>query len=219
MHASTPGTSNINNFCACPRKVPSQQRNTNEADLVTRLQARDETAFRETVERYAPRIYRVCHGILGNRDDANDVAQEVFGKVYFSVQGLAGRSSLYAWLYRITVNECYGFLRKKRLRTTYSGASLDDAQAQGIEIADRRLTHDQTTMHRDLINKLLTDVPEDGRWLLIAKEVEGFTVAELSKMTGLTDNTIKERLFRVRQALVAASHRVPKLNDRRRHND
>ena len=61
-------------------------------------------------------------------------------------------------------------------------------------------------MQRDFINKLLADVPESSRWLLIAKEVEGFSVAELSQMTGLTENTIKGRLFQVRQTLAAAAH-------------
>jgi DNA-directed RNA polymerase specialized sigma24 family protein len=61
-------------------------------------------------------------------------------------------------------------------------------------------------MQRDFINKLLADVPESGRWLLIAKEVEGFSIAELSQMTKLTENTIECRLFRVRQTLAAAAH-------------
>ena len=121
------------------------------------------------------------------------------------------RSSLYAWIYRITVNKCYGFLRNKRLDTTYSGDSLDDAQAPRSEIAGCRSTPDRTAMQRDFINNLLADVAEDDRWLLIAKEVEGFSIAELSQITGLKENTIKGRLFRVRQALLAASHRVSSL--------
>jgi RNA polymerase sigma-70 factor (ECF subfamily) len=207
MYATTSETANTNAFCVWPNEAPSKQRNPNDAELVARLRARDETAFREIVERYACKIYRVSYGILGNRDDANDVAQEVFAKVFSSIHGFAGRSSLYAWIYRIAVNECYDFLRKKQLKTIYSGDSLDDTQAPRMEIADRRPTPDRTTMQRDFINKLLADVPESGRWLLIAKEVEGFSIAELSQMTGLKENTIKGRLFRVRQAL-AAAHRA-----------
>ena len=168
-----------------------------------RLQARDETAFREIVERYASRIYRVCYGILGNPADANDVAQELFAEVFFSIHGFAGRSSLYAWIYRIAVNECYDFPWRKR-QATYSGSSLDDTQAPRMEIADWRPTPDRTAMQRDFINQLLADIPQDDRWLLIAKEVEGFSIAELSQITGLKEKTIKDRLFPVRQALVAA---------------
>jgi len=206
MFATTSESANTNAFCVWPNEATVNQREPDDAELVARLQVRDETAFREIVERYASKIYRVCYGILGNRNDANDIAQEVFVKVHHSLHRFAGRSSLYAWIYRITVNECYGFLRKKRLATTYSGDSLDDAQAQRMEIADWRPVPDRTAMQRDFINNLLADVAENDRWLLIAKEVEGFSIAELSQMTGLEERTIKGRLFRVRQALATAAH-------------
>ena len=206
MFATTSESANTNAFCVWPNEATVKQREPDDAELVARLQVRDETAFREIVERYASKIYRVCYGILGNRNDANDIAQEVFVKVHHSLHRFAGRSSLYAWIYRITVNECYGFLRKKRLATTYSGDSLDDAQAQRMEIADWRPVPDRTAMQRDFINNLLADVAENDRWLLIAKEVEGFSIAELSQMTGLEERTIKGRLFRVRQALATAAH-------------
>lgn len=206
MYATTSETANTNVFCVWPNEAMSKQSKLTDAELVARLQARDETAFRKIVERYACKIYRVSYGILGNRDDANDVAQEVFAKVFCSIHGFAGRSSLYAWIYRIAVNTCYDFLRKKRLTITYSSDSLDEAQAPRMEIADWRPTPDRSAMQRDFINKLLADVPASGRWLLIAKEVEGFSIAELSQLTGLKENTIKCRLFRMRQALAAAAH-------------
>jgi RNA polymerase sigma-70 factor (ECF subfamily) len=206
MYATTSETANTGAFCVWPNEAPSRQRKPDDAELVARLRARDETAFREIVWRYACKLYRLSYGILGNRDDANDVAQEVFTKVYFSIHGFAGRSSFYAWIHRITVNHCYGFLRKKRLNTTYSSDSLDDAQAPRMEIAGWRPTPDRTAMQRDFINKLLADIPDDDRRLLIAKEVEGFSIAELAQMTGLKENTIKCRLFRIRQALAAAGH-------------
>lgn len=70
-----------------------------------------------------------------------------------------------------------------------------------METADWRPAPDRTAMQRDFINNLLADVAEEDRWLLIAKEVERFSIAELSLMTGLKENTIKGRLFRVRQTL------------------
>jgi RNA polymerase sigma-70 factor, ECF subfamily len=208
MFATTSESANTNAFCVWPNEATVKQREPDDAELVARLKARDETAFREIVERFASKIYRACYGILGNRDDANEVAQEVFAKVFSSIHKFAGRSSLYACIYRITVNKCYDFLRKKRPTTTYSCDSLDDTQAPPIEIADWRPTLDRTAMQRDFINKLLADLPETARWLLIAKEVEGFSIADLSQMTGLTENTIKGRLFRVRQTLAAAAHRT-----------
>ena len=82
-----------------------------EAELVRRAQARDELAFREIVERYQAKVYSIIFGILRNRNDAEDIAQQVFAKVYFSMGNFDFRSSLLTWIYKITVNECYDYLR------------------------------------------------------------------------------------------------------------
>jgi RNA polymerase sigma-70 factor (ECF subfamily) len=209
MYATTSEVADTNAFCVWPRKAPSKPHACDESDLVARLQVRDETAFREIIDQYASKICRVCYGVLRNRDDADEIAQEVFAKVYFSIQGFEGRSSVYAWIYRIALNECYGFLRKKRSKLVYASDSSDDTLAPRMEaIADGCPTPDRTVMQRDFINKLLARIPEEDRWLLIAKEVEGFSLAELSQMTGLSENTIKVRLFRIRRGLVAAAARL-----------
>ena len=73
-------------------------------------------AFREIVERYQSKVYSIIYGILRNRNDAEDIAQQVFAKIYFSIKNFDFRSSLLTWIYKITVNECYDYLRKKRVR-------------------------------------------------------------------------------------------------------
>ncbi len=169
-----------------------------------RLRAGDETTFRELIERYGPKIYRVAYGILRNRDDADDIAQEVFARVYFSIKSFQARSSLYTWISRIAINECYGYLRKKR--PIYESDSADGILSTRVQnIADRQPRADLAVMQRDFINKLLTQVSEDDRLLLVWKEVEGFSLAELSGMTGLGENAIKVKLFRARQKLVRAA--------------
>ena len=206
MHAITSESLNSNEVCIWPREAPV---NEHETDLVARLQAGDEGAFRAIVDRYGSRICRACYGILHRREDADEIAQEVFAKVYFSIRGFGGRSSLYAWVYRIAVNECYGFLRKKRIRLVYSSDTPDNTLAPRLEaLADGGPTPDRTALQRDFINKLMARLPEEDRWLLISKEVEGFSIAELSEITGLNVNTIKVRLFRVRQSLVEAAARL-----------
>jgi RNA polymerase sigma-70 factor (ECF subfamily) len=153
--------------------------------LVTRPRVRDEAVCRETVERYASMIYKVSYGILRDHAAADEVTQEVFANLYFSVQSFGGRGSLFGWLYRIAVNECYKFLRRKRFEPAYPGGTSDDARSS-------------------LLNKLLAWIPEDDRWLLISRETGGFSLAELARMTGLNENTIRVRLFLVRRGLVAA---------------
>ena len=209
MFETTFETANNNAFCVWPSEAPVKRHVAKEGELVARLQAGDERAFREIIERYASKICRLAYGILRNRDDADEIAQEVFTKVYLSIKNFSARSSLYSWIYRIAVNECYGFLRKKRFKPVYPNDSPDDTLSLRMEaIMDGRPTPDRTAMQRNFINKLLARIPEDDRWLLISKEVEGFSLADLSEMTGLNESTIKVRLFRIRQCLVAAAARL-----------
>src|ERR1700688_2274549 len=104
-----------------------------EAALVRRVQARDEMAFREVVERYQSKVFSIIFGILRNRNDAEDIAQQVFAKVYFSIKNFDFRSSLLTWIYKITVNECYDYLRKKRVRKLVYESDFSEEDAQRME--------------------------------------------------------------------------------------
>ena len=183
-----------------------------EAALVRRVQARDEMAFREVVERYQSKVFSIIFGILRNRNDAEDIAQQVFAKVYFSIKNFDFRSSLLTWIYKITVNECYDYLRKKRVRKLVyeSDFSEEDAQRmQNSETATGQAPAVDTQLARkDLVLKLLAKLSDQDRSLLLLKEVEGHSVEELSQMTGMNENTIKVKLFRARQKLLKVAQRL-----------
>ena len=179
-----------------------------ERDMVRLLQAGNEAAFRQFVERYQSKIWGVAYGILGNREDADDIAQQVFVKVYFSIKSFEGRSSLYTWIHRIAVNECYGFLRKKRVSPSIESESADDSVPDRVQMTpDPSPRSDTVVLQRDFLNKLLARVPEQDRQLLLLRELEGYSVAQLAEATGINENTIKVRLFRTRQRLMAAANR------------
>ena len=187
-------------------------RNSEEAALVRRVQARDEIAFREIVERYQAKVFSIIYGILRNHNDAEDIAQQVFSKIYFSIQNFDFRSSLLTWIYKITVNECYDYLRKKRVRKLVYESDFSEEDALRMENSetamDQRPAVDTQLAQRDLVMKLLGKLSEEDRMLLLLKEVEGHSVEELSQMTGTNENTIKVKLFRARQKLVKAAHRL-----------
>lgn len=196
------------------RKKKVDHRMTEEAALVRRVQGRDELAFREIVERYQAKVFSIIYGILRNRNDAEDIAQQVFAKIYFSIKNFDFRSSLLTWIYKITVNECYDYLRKKRVRKLVyeSDFSADDSlRMENSEPAtDQAPLVDQQLAQHDLVFKLLSKISEEDRSLILLKEVEGYSVEELSEMTGLNENTIKVKLFRARQKLVKAAQRLEK---------
>jgi RNA polymerase sigma-70 factor, ECF subfamily len=190
------------------RANPGVDKTSKEEALIRRVQARDEIAFRELVERYQDKVFSIIHGILRNHNDAEDIAQQVFTKTYFSISSFDLRSSLITWIYRITVNECYGYLRKKRARRVVyeSDFSSEEAlRAEAGECVDPAPPVERQLLERDLAAKLLAKVPKEARTLMMLREVEGHSLEELAGMTGLNENTIKVKLFRARQKLLKAA--------------
>jgi len=195
--------------CAFRREKAITAERTDDMNLALRIRAGDQSAFRELVERHQSRIFRVLYGILNHRADAEDVAQDVFAKVYFSIRRFDHRSSLFTWIYRIAVNEAYSHLRKRRTRRLNEGDSSGYLAAADLHsLIDGRPTPDRAAAQRDLVNKLLTLIPEDDRLLLLWKEVEGCSVTSLAEMTGMNESTIKVRLFRARRKLVELAARL-----------
>jgi len=184
---------NINRRGAETSEVPAPQSHLAETGQIQRLQEGLETVYREFVERYQADIYRIAYGIIGRRDDADEVAQKVFAKAYFFIKQFGRLSSPYAWVYRMAVNECYGFLRRKR-------RDSDDSASQEV-------VFDGIGSRRDYLNKLLDRIPEENRYLLLLRELEGYSVAHLAEATGLTENTIKMKLLWTRQALAKSAKR------------
>jgi RNA polymerase sigma-70 factor (ECF subfamily) len=196
-------------------KTRVDHKNTEEAALVRRTQSGDELAFREIVDRYQSKVFSIIYGILRNHNDAEDIAQQVFSKVYFSIRNFDFRSSLLTWIYKITVNECYDYLRKKRVRKLVYESDFTQEDAQRLEASDPAVDPgapvDQRLAQRDLALKLLSRVSAEDRSLILLKEVEGHSVEELAAMTGLNENTIKVKLFRTRQKLVKAAERLGRI--------
>jgi len=186
--------------------------NTQEGALVRRAQAGEETAFREIIEKYQSKVFSIIHGIVRQRNDVEDIAQQVFAKVYVSIRNFDFRSSLITWIYKITVNECFDYLRKRKVRKLVYESDLSEDEVRRVDNSepsvDRSPAVDAQLASREYVFKLLSRVSEEERMLLILKEVEGYSVEELATMTGINENTIKVKLFRARQKLVKAAQRL-----------
>src|SRR6201999_1040444 len=145
--------------------------NTPEGALVRRAQTGDETAFREIVERYQSKVFSIIHGIVRQRNDVEDIAQQVFTKIYFSMRNFDFRSSLITWVYKITVNECFDYLRKKKVRKLVYESDMSEDEVRRVENSepsvDRQVPMDESLASRDYAVKLLTRVSEEERMLLV----------------------------------------------------
>jgi RNA polymerase sigma-70 factor, ECF subfamily len=175
-------------------------------ELVRRAQAEDQEAFEELVRRHQHRVFAVASGILRRREDVEDIAQQVFVKAYFSLKRFDQRAAFSTWLYKITVNECWDLLRKKKVRPLVYEADLSEEQARQIQTSEEKGSTapdvSQRLEARQRVERLLEGLDERDRLMLILKEVEGFSIEEIAEVLELNANTVKVRLFRARRRIV-----------------
>ena len=180
-------------------------------ELVRRAQAEDKEAFEELVRRHQHRIFAVAGGILRRREDVEDIAQQVFVKAYFSLKRFDQRAAFSTWLYKITVNECWDLLRKKKVRPLVYESDLSEEQARQMGASDQRITREpdisDKLQARQRVSRLLEGLDERDRTMLILKEVEGFAVEEIAEILDLNANTVKVRLFRARRRIVSQARK------------
>src|SRR5580700_9821123 len=175
-------------------------------ELVRRAQAEDKEAFEELVRRHQHRVFAVAGGILRRREDVEDIAQQVFVKAYFSLKRFDQRAAFSTWLYKITVNECWDLLRKKKVRPLVYESDLSEEQAKQVIAAEGKNSGGPDISDRlearQRVERLLEGLDERDRLMLILKEVEGFAVEEIAQVLDLNANTVKVRLFRARRRIV-----------------
>jgi RNA polymerase sigma-70 factor, ECF subfamily len=178
-------------------------------ELVRRAQANDQEAYEELIRRHQQRVFAVAAGILRRHEDIEDIAQQVFIKAYFSLKRFDGRAAFSTWLYRITLNECWDMLRKKKVRPLLYESDLSEEQAERVasaESADGAGPDIRQRLEtRQQVDRLLADLDERDKLMLILKEVEGFSIEEIAEVLDLNANTVKVRLFRARRRVVKAA--------------
>ncbi len=175
--------------------------------LVKRVRSGDQRAFRTLVERYQRKVYAVALGMLKDKEEAMDVSQEAFVKVYKYLDHFKGDSSFYTWLYRITTNICIDVLRKRggsRGEDVEFDESLamDTSEAQIGALGTRLGTNPQkSALRKELAEKIqeaLEQVPEKHRAILLLREVEGMSYEDLSRTLEIPKGTVMSRLFHAR---------------------
>ena len=186
---------------------PVKPGSTDDRELVRRAQAEDKEAFEELIRRHQNRVFAVASGILHRREDVEDISQQVFVKAYFSLKRFDQRAAFSTWLYKITVNECWDMLRKRKVRPLVYESDLSEEQAKQVVASDHgsgsRPDISETLAAREQVALLLEGLDERDRLMLILKEVEGFAIEEIGEMLQLNSNTVKVRLFRARKKIVS----------------
>ena len=189
----------------------TRDRQSDDAVLLTRLQAGDETALKELAETYSSKIYQLAFRYLRNKEDAEEVTQDVLFKVYRKIGAFRGDSALSSWIYRITFNSAMS-----RLRTVkYQRAQGEDNQltftdgeemtpASQREIADWSDLADEQVFRSELRKKVFSAVqalPAIYRAPVVLRDLQGMSTEEASAMLQVKDQTLKSRLHRGRLIL------------------
>ena len=180
------------------------------AETLARAQAGDQDAFREIYLAHHAALYRYALGELGSVDDACDVVQEVFIRAWRGLGSFRGETSLLRWLFRITRNLIIDRIRARRRRPEVSletPLGPDTEDTVGDRIASKRKGPDEATEHAEemaAFRKALADLPEGQRIVFVLREWEGLDYREIAERLGLNDGTVKSRLARAREALLAS---------------
>ena len=176
-------------------------------ELIERARSGDDSAFNQVVQAYRKRILGTIARLIGRPEDVEDVGQEVFLRLYFSLDQLRTAEVFEPWLYRLTVNAAYDYLRRQRRRHESRMSDLSEQQVMMADAAaggKRNAEETRRTKIRETVDDLLGKISEEDRILLTLKEVEGLSLKELEKIYRVNENALKVRLFRARQRVLKA---------------
>jgi RNA polymerase sigma-70 factor (ECF subfamily) len=176
-----------------------------EAALVQRCAAGDDEAFADLVAEHQRMVVQLAMNLLGDHDEALDLSQEVFLRIFRTIQRFRGQSSLRTWIYRIAVNQARNRHRFWRRRHRADQVSLDEHVAtHGEFLSGGGATPDRILAQKELAERLQTALdrlPFDQRTAIVLREVDGLSYDEIAFSLGVAVGTVKSRLTRARQAL------------------
>jgi RNA polymerase sigma-70 factor (ECF subfamily) len=169
-----------------------------DADLIQRTARSDEQAFEELVAKYERAVFNTIYRYIGTYDDVEDIAQEVFLRVWRHAGKFKGRSKFSTWLYRITVNRCLSYRSKHR----QAPVSLDGMVEKGT-VPDSLQTHTDTAQRERVqtIHKTVDELPERQRIALVLSQYEGLSYKEIAATMKVSVGSVESLLFRARTAL------------------
>ena len=177
-------------------------------NLVKRARNGEQEAFRLLVERYQRKVYSIAFNVVHNHEDAMDLTQDAFVKVFRRLEGFQGQSSFYTWLYRIVVNLGIDHLRK---RGRVHQVDYDDQIGRDLPVGAREASilpsrlgtnPAKNAARRELvehINKALESLSENHRMAIVLREVEGLSYQEMAEIMGVSKGTVMSRLFHARK--------------------
>lgn len=184
------------------------QEGADDDELVLKAQQGDVRAFDELVERYHGRIYGLTYNMTSNREDAEDLTQEVFVKAFEALPRFRGKSSFYTWLYRIAVNKTINYRKKRNRKRTLSLDQFDhdiktDEIYHELSTKGSPLRNISLSELQEKLNEALQNLSEKHRTVVIMHDMQGIPHDEIAKVVGASVGTVRSRLFYARRQMQA----------------
>jgi RNA polymerase sigma-70 factor (ECF subfamily) len=185
---------------------PEKRPELSDLDLIRRARLEDTSAYEELVRRYYSKIYGLVYGMLSNREDAEDVTQDVFVKAWKALGNFREQSGFYTWIYRIAVNRTINYRKRRNRRRTVDFEDFDpdikqaesykEFSSKGSVLRKMNLSEFQKKM-----NEALMTLSDKHRAAVIMHDVQGMSHAEIAKVLGCSEGTARSRLFYARKQL------------------
>lgn len=187
------------------KRDKTDYRSLGDPELMELCAAKDEDAFSEIVGRYERFVYSAVFAELKNTDDAFDVSQEVFIRLYNAAGGFRCESTLKTWLYRMCKNCAYDYMRKYYKNRAVSLTVTDDGDENSgeIDIVSEETPEDEVLKKEKIhaVREAILKLPDEQKDVIVLREIEGLQYSEIAVMLGISEGTVKSRISRGREAL------------------
>ncbi len=175
-----------------------------EKELIRQAKKGDLKAYEDIIGLYEKRVFSTIYYMVKNDNDVEDIAQEVFIKIYKNLNNFKEESSLYTWIYRITVNVCIDEL-KKRKKVVYLDEKIDTKDGEvELQLPDDSKSPTDIAEDNELkyrLEKCIRKLPESQRMMIILRDIKGFTYMEIAEIMKMNLGTVKSKINRARAAL------------------
>ena len=186
----------------------NEDKKNEDTELVALAQKGSTNSFNKLVDKYHSRIYSLTYQMTSNREDAEDLTQEIFIKAFEALPRFKGRSSFYTWLYRIGINKTINYRKKRNRNRPLSIDALDqdityDEVYAELDSKDSPLRHIGLNELQVKLNEAMQKLSLKHRTVVVMHDIEGIPHDEIAKIVGVSVGTIRSRLFYARRQLQA----------------
>ena len=174
--------------------------------LIQKSQDGDVESFEKLIKQYQKRAFNISYRMLGNVEDAKDVTQDSFIKIYKSIRKFKGQSSFSTWLYKVVTNTCLDFIRKRDKHKVYSYDQPSETEDGEIirEFADLKNNTEEIVerkLLKDTVNKAINLLSENHKTMIVLRDIRGFSYDQIAQILTCSQGTVKSRMNRARHVL------------------